>query len=186
MNPEQVPPAYIQQVGKVESGNNDLAKARTSSATGRFQFITGTWEQLRREHPELGLTKGGRTDRAQAERAFRVFTAKNAAAFQARMGREPDFSELYLSHFLGSGGAVAACSAAPETPAGAIVGQHVVRANPWMKGMSCGDLRAWAAKKMGVKGLAPILPPAGRGPARRLTTAELNEEALRRARGEPG
>ena len=184
MNPEQVPPAYVERVAQVESGGRDWAKAVGSSALGRFQFITGTWEGLRREHPELGLTKSGRTDRAQAERAFRVFTAKNAAAFRRAMGREPDLGELYLAHFLGSGGAVAACSARPETPAVQILGPAVGRANPWAKGMTCGDLRKWAAKKMQVEAPSIPRPPAGRGPARLLTTTDLNEASLRRARGE--
>jgi hypothetical protein len=180
VNPEEIPPAYIERVAQVESRGNDLAKGIGSSALGRFQFVKGTWEGLRRENPQLALTASGRTDRAQAERAFRVFTATNARAFRAGMGREPDFAELYLAHFLGSGGAVAACAAHPATPAAEVLGSAVGRANPGARGMTCGDLRKWAAKKMQVP--SPALPPAGKPP--KLSTTDLNDESLRRARGE--
>jgi hypothetical protein len=186
MTPEQVPASYVTQVAKVESGGNPNARAATSSAGGLFQFVTPTWEGLRREHPELGLTKNGRFDPAQAEKAFRVFTAKNAQAYRRAMGREPSLSELYLAHFLGSGTAVAACTAAPGTLAANILGPAAVRANPFLRGMTCGQLREWARRKVpDMLPVTPVLPPAGRGPAKRMTSADdLNDEQLRRLRGE--
>jgi hypothetical protein len=79
----------------------------------------------------------------------------------------------YLAHFAGPRGAVGILNADPATPAGAILGPAVVKANPFLARMTAGDLAAWADRKMGGKTaplamsgpVAPSAPTAAAGAA---------------------
>lgn len=184
MNPEGISPAYLARVAQVESGGNPKAKAATSSATGLFQFTTGTWEGLMQQYPGLQLRRDGRTDPAQATRAMRQFTSDNARQFFGSVRREPTPSESYLCHFLGCGVAVRIVEADPRGPCGPVVGPAVVRANPFIKGMSCGALREWARKKV-PDVLDPNAPIPPLVPRQAGSTDSLNDAELRRVTGAP-
>lgn len=122
---------YLNTIRAKESGGNDLAKNPNSTATGRYQFTTGTWNALARQHPELGLTPNGRTDPAQQEKAIRVFTDQNAKALTAA-GIPINPQNLYGAHFLGAGGAKQFIPGAinnPDAPAASLVGPGVASAN---------------------------------------------------------
>jgi hypothetical protein len=121
---------YLLAQARIESGLDPNARARTSSATGLFQFIDQTWlSTMDRHGDELGFgqlaaaidSSGGRariTDptmrdaimslrfdpRASALMAG-ALASDNSAALSGVLGREPDASELYLAHFLGADGA---------------------------------------------------------------------------------
>lgn len=117
-------------IGK-ESGGNPSAKNQNSSATGLGQFTKGTWEALRKEHPELGLTPDGRTDPEQSKRALVVFTQKNAAGLKSA-GFDPNPGNLYVSHFLGIGGAkkmLSGLNSDPNAPATSYADPASVAAN---------------------------------------------------------
>lgn len=158
---QDIPAAYVQRIAQYESGGNALARARGSSALGLFQFTAGTWRSLRAQHPELNLTLDGRTDTRQSERALRAFTADNAAFLRFRLGRQARLSELYLAHFLGQGGALAVITCPPAASIVHAVGAVVVRANAFLRGMSCADVIRWAELRMPAD---PTYLPAGRGP----------------------
>lgn len=106
---------YFAQLRAKESSGDDAARPATSSAQGRYQFTAATWAQLRADHPELGLTEGGRADADQQERAIRVFTAQNKTALEAA-GREASPENLYLAHFMGAGGATEFLAKYAKTP----------------------------------------------------------------------
>jgi hypothetical protein len=181
MNPDGISPAYLARVAQIESGGNPAAKAKSSTATGLFQFVDGTWMGLLRQYPKLRLTPGGRTDPAQSERAMRQFTADNAKIFVALVKREPTPSESYLSHFLGVTVATKIVLADPLGPCAPVVGAAVIRANPFIKGMSCGALREWSRKKVPDDlSLAAAMPGA---PPRGLDHEDLNARELTRVRG---
>ncbi|WP_236672351.1 lytic transglycosylase domain-containing protein [Croceicoccus sp. YJ47] len=142
---------FMMAQARIESGLNPSARARTSSATGLYQFIDSTWLATLDRHGEaLGYgaaaraiaMRGGRavvTDPAQhaAIMALRYDPQANAlmagalandnrAALTPVLGREPDSAELYLAHFLGAGGAsrfLTALNAAPEQSAAAVMPQ---------------------------------------------------------------
>ena len=132
---------YLLAQATLESGLDADAKARTSSATGLFQFIDSTWLETMHRHGEsLGLgryaaqisTNGGRAKVADPAMRGQILALRNdpkAASLMAAalaednksalmpvLGREPDANELYLAHFMGSGGAAKFLRAMQDDP----------------------------------------------------------------------
>lgn len=125
---------YLSTLRSRESGGNDAARNPNSTATGRYQFTAGTWADLARKYPQLGLTPDGRTDPAQQERAIQAFTEDNRKALQAA-GIAPSDANLYTAHFLGAGGARNFLSALQQDPtvlAADVVDPRAVAANRTM------------------------------------------------------
>jgi hypothetical protein len=79
-----------------------------------------------------------------------VYAAENRDML-TRRGFEPTEGNIYLAHFAGPGGASALLGADPSASAGAILGEKVVKANPFLKNMTVADIKDWAAKKMSGK-----------------------------------
>ncbi|MCB9978450.1 MAG: transglycosylase SLT domain-containing protein [Rhodospirillales bacterium] len=127
-------------VGKAaqESGFDPNAKARTSSATGLYQFIEKTWLTMVRNHGEkYGLgdyasqidAKGRVNDPALRREILALrkdpeasammaaeYAADNKRILEQTWGGEVGGTELYLAHFLGAGGAGALLKALDENP----------------------------------------------------------------------
>jgi hypothetical protein len=151
---------YLFNQARIESGLNPNARARTSSATGLFQFIEQTWLATVHQHgAEHGLGwAAGAIDRGangryhvadpamrraildlrrQPEAASAMaaeFAADNRAFLERRLGRAAEPVDLYLAHFLGAGGAsrfLAAHEANPNASAAAIM-PSAARANRWV------------------------------------------------------
>ncbi|MCL6251671.1 lytic transglycosylase domain-containing protein [Altererythrobacter sp. KTW20L] len=148
--------SYLLAQARIESGLDPEAEARTSSATGLFQFIDQTWLSTLDRHGErLGLghlsqaidSSSGRarvddpatraaildlrTDPDVASLMAGALAGDNRATLLPVLGREPDASELYLAHFLGPAGAsqfLGALGSNPETSAAAIL-PRAARAN---------------------------------------------------------
>lgn len=122
---------YLYNQAKVESGLRPDAKARTSSATGLYQFIDQSWlGALKRHGAEHGLAWAAnaiRTDargrltiadpglrtaimnlrnEPEASALMAAETAReNGAAIAAATGRTANATDLYMGHFLGPRGA---------------------------------------------------------------------------------
>ena len=124
--------SYVNRVFATENARRD-PKARPrdkdgnllSSALGHFQFTGETWERLRRQYPELGLTRSygtedndldGRLDNAQQMRAMMKLTEENAAGLR-KAGFVVTEANLYLAHFAGLDGAKKLLTADPTAPA---------------------------------------------------------------------
>ncbi|NBN64125.1 lysozyme family protein [Pannonibacter tanglangensis] len=137
---------YFSAIRQAESGGNDAAKNPASTATGRYQFIKQTWDGLVARYPEAGLTPDGRLDPAQQEIAIRLFTSENENTL-GRAGIAITNGTRYAAHFLGAGGAVNVLTKPDADPISAHVGRDVLRANPFLDGMTVGDFKAWADRK---------------------------------------
>lgn len=122
---------YLVKTAQRESSMNPSAQAKTSSATGLFQFIESTWlETMKLSGDELGLGQyaaaiavdaNGRynvADPAQRKEILALrkdpeissmmagaLTRRNAELLDRKIGRQPSDGELYIAHFLGAGGA---------------------------------------------------------------------------------
>ncbi|UGA46670.1 hypothetical protein HU230_0011760 [Bradyrhizobium quebecense] len=96
-----------------------------------------------------------KTDPALSREMTAAYAADNGGILKGA-GLPVTPGTQYLAHFAGPQGAVGILSADPSTPAGAVLGAKVVKANPFVANMSAGDLAAWADRKMGGKGTAPM------------------------------
>lgn len=96
----------------IESAFDYKVKAKTSSATGWFQFIDATWDQMLEQHGskyQLPADDGQRSLRKDP-RANALMGAEflkgNYEIIQKELGRQPSDTDLYLAHFMGAAGAV--------------------------------------------------------------------------------
>ncbi|TGD96283.1 transglycosylase SLT domain protein [Methylobacterium nonmethylotrophicum] len=116
-------PVLLMAVADKESSFLTEVQARTSSATGLYQFIERTWLQVMREFGarhgyarEAGLIGEDNSVTDPAERARILdlrrdpslsallageMLKRDAARIAARIGRELTLGETYLAHFLG-------------------------------------------------------------------------------------
>ncbi len=137
---------YLFNQARVESALNPAAKAKTSSASGLFQFTRQTWLATVKDHgTEHGMgwaadaiTKGAdgtyritnpnlgpsvldmRFDADAASAMAAEFASDNRDYLSQRLGRDVESVDLYLAHFLGAAGAakfLSAHASAPDTPA---------------------------------------------------------------------
>lgn len=123
--------SYLLKTAMQESSLDPQAKARTSSASGLFQFVERTWlDVLKDKGEELGLGRyanqiqrspSGRlhvSDPSQRREILALrhdpevsalvagaLTERNAAYLEKKLGRAASDGELYMAHFLGGRGA---------------------------------------------------------------------------------
>ena len=135
---------YLLNQAKTESGLDPDARARTSSASGLYQFIDQSWLGVVKQHgAKHGLgwaadairQRGGRwtVDPAMRQAVFDLrdqpepaalmageFASDNAEGLSRALGRQPSATDLYFAHFMGLEGAsrfLRAASADPDAPA---------------------------------------------------------------------
>lgn len=156
---------------RAESGGDTSATNPNSSATGDFQFTNPTWTALRQQHPELGLTADGRTDPAQSQVAAKQLATDNLAYMLAHGVQNPTEGQAYLAHFAGAPTATNLVQADPSTPISQIMSPQQVAANPFLRGMTAGQVQDWAAQKMGGAGTPPTQVQQPQFPANNYTQA---------------
>ena len=134
---------YLINQARVESGFDPAAQARTSTATGLYQFIEQSWLGVVKAHGDAhgmgwaaaaimqgpdhrwhvgdAATRdailGLRRDPAAAATMAAELAADNKGALETRLGRPVAPVDLYLAHFLGLGGATRFLRAADADPA---------------------------------------------------------------------
>lgn len=170
-----------------ESGGNDRATNRLgSSASGRYQFIEGTFKgYYRRVYGGSAASadaawRNQRFDVDVQEKLMDALIADNSAALR-RIGVPRTTGNMYVMHVLGSGDGPKVLQAAADTPVARILSADVIRGNPTYFGGGKSASEAIAAIHKAVGGRSASVP-AGRGGAgavRDGTEAELlRDEAL--------
>jgi hypothetical protein len=156
----------IDSIIGAESGGDPNAKNPNSSATGAGQFISSTWlDTIRAARPDLAQGKSDqellalRSDPQLSREMTEAYAAQNGAIL-SKAGHPVTPGTTYLAHFSGPQGAVAVLSADPSTPIDKVLTPAAIKANPFLQGMTAGDLRAWADRKMGGSQPAPASPAA--------------------------
>jgi hypothetical protein len=133
---------FLMRTAQRESSFDAGARARTSSASGLFQFIDQTWMAMVSRHGEkhgygemaaaISQDANGRFSISDPQMRARVLdlrfepeaasvmagelAAENAAHLRTAIGREPSSGELYAAHFLGAGGAARLINAVQAEP----------------------------------------------------------------------
>ena len=145
-----------------ESGGNDANVNPVSHATGRYQFVDGTWKDIMQRHPDLGLTPDGRMDPAQQEKAKAAYDQDNAKVLQTA-GYEPNQTNERLAMRFGAGGATKVLGADPSAPMSSVMSQNVLAMNPDLRNATAGGtIQRYAS--LG----APQLPPDAQATVRAL------------------
>lgn len=147
-------PKELAAKASIESNFKSDAKAKTSSATGTFQFIDSTWlsevakaSKHKMAPKELkayaGLFNNGKFTGTDQQKRELLALRKNAgvsafvgASFTAgnkndlaQSGIQATAGNTYLAHFLGIGGARKLLSADPNASAADVVGMKAAKAN---------------------------------------------------------
>ena len=147
-----------------ESAFNATAKNPNSTATGAGQFIEDTWlNTIKKHRPDLYNGKSReevlalRKNYDVAVEMTQRHLEDNISAIKSA-GHEPTLANGYLAHFAGVGGAKALLSSDEKRDAATVMAEAsggstsraaLIRANPFLEGMTVSDIKAWSARKMG-------------------------------------
>lgn len=111
-----VDPSLMQAFAVVESDLNPNAKASTSSAAGLYQFIRSTWnEQIKKFGQKYGIKGNASPFDVEAATLLASEYVKQNQRYISRTKPDTNFTDLYLTHFLGPGGANKFLSLSPDT-----------------------------------------------------------------------
>ncbi|QEN85230.1 M23 family metallopeptidase [Labrys sp. KNU-23] len=176
---------FVGRIITIESANKCNAANPLSTAVGLGQFIESTWMTTIRLHrPDLLVGRSRqevlamRTNCDLARAMTTAHTRDNAAVIR-QAGHAVTPGNLYLAHFLGSGGAVKALRGPQNSLISDVFGAAHVRANPFEQGKTLSFLIAWAAKKMGAAISGSSTPSQDTG------TATVSNEPLAKFASDP-
>jgi hypothetical protein len=111
-----VDPGLLATMASIESGFNANAKAKTSSASGLFQFINSTWNNMLSKYgAKYGIPAGTSQLDARANALMGAeYLKENQKYLESKLGRKATDTDLYTAHFLGAGGAVSLLKGNPD------------------------------------------------------------------------
>lgn len=162
--------ALIEQIIRVESAGDPNAKNTRSTATGLGQFISSTWLRMMQSYrPDLVATLSRdellnlRRDPTLSREMVKKLAQENENYLRNR-GHQITAGRLYLAHFLGPEGANRVLRASPDNTILNLMGDDVVRANPFLAQYTVADLRNWADRKMRGRGRAATAVAAAPAP----------------------
>ena len=147
----EIPDDYWPMLSKIESADQPYVQAKSSSASGLYQFIRSTWiGEGGTWGPTLRPAFGGLKPSVEEQLArAKTFTAKNAAVLKAK-GIPINKASLYAAHFFGAGMAAKVIGADVNARADLIAGEAATEANPSiLKGKTVGQFLAWLHGKTG-------------------------------------
>jgi len=123
---------YLKKVAQVESSGSAIAKAPTSSASGLFQFTKGTWEEMTKAMGK-NYSLQDRFDPVKSAEVAAFMTRQRKSQIEEATGREASDVDLYLTHFLGAGGAskfLKAMDNNPNASAATVASPEQITSNP--------------------------------------------------------
>jgi hypothetical protein len=160
--PSDIPDDYWPMLAQIESGNRPYVKAGSSSASGLYQFIRGTWiAEGGRWGADMSQAFGGLQPSAeeQLERA-KSFTAKNANYLRTK-GVPINKASLYAAHFFGAPVAAKVIAADVNARADEIAGPLATERQPLdpprQDGRRVPDLAAHQDRSLGAMNILAAL-----------------------------
>lgn len=112
-----VEPSLLIAIAAVESGFNPSAKASTSSAAGLFQFISSTWNAMVNKYGSMfGIPSGTSALDGRANAVLGACYIKENAQVVKKIKGSVSATDVYMAHFLGSGGVKQFLTAMMKTP----------------------------------------------------------------------
>lgn len=123
---------YLKKVAQVESSGSAIAKAPTSSASGLFQFTKSTWEEMTKAMGK-NYSLQDRFDPVKSAEVAAFMTRQRKSQIEEATGREASDVDLYLTHFLGAGGAskfLKAMDTNPNASAATVASPEQINSNP--------------------------------------------------------
>jgi len=152
-----IPDDYWPMLSRIESADRPYVQAKSSTASGLYQFIRktwlgegGTWGETAAGKAILRPAFGGLkpTHEEQLRRA-KTFTAKNAAYLKTR-AIPINKASLYAAHFFGPVTAAAVIGADVEARADLIAGEAATKANrSILEDKTVGQFLTWLNGKTG-------------------------------------
>lgn len=150
-----VDPALMASMAFVESNFKAAVRPGTSAAQGLYQFIPSTWQAMLKKYAKkYGIDPNTSPSDPRANALMGAeYLKENQQILESKLGRPVTGTDLYLSHFLGSGGGPRLLKA----PSGDLATQHVdasaARANPTVfysggRPKTVGEIIAWANKRI--------------------------------------
>lgn len=110
-------PATMLAFGDMESGFQPGISAKTSSATGLYQFVASTWQAMVTKYGARYNVGFGQINDATANALMGgQFLCDNVAILKSKGISNPTPGQCYIVHFAGSGGGPAMILAAQKTP----------------------------------------------------------------------
>lgn len=148
---DTIPEDYWPMLAQIESGNRPYIRATTSSASGLYQFVRGTWEGEGGAWGDGTGAFGGLMPSVEEQlQRVKTYTAKSADYLRSK-GISLNKASLYAAHFLGAGTAAKVIAADVAASAGDIAGAAATRANPSiLEDKTVGQFLSWLHHKTGV------------------------------------
>ncbi len=189
--------AYLVQQASAESSFDPAAKAKTSSASGLYQFIERTWLSMVDKYGAKhgietdGKTRGELLDMRNDPRAASLMAAElasdNEKFLKSHTNIEIGSTELYFAHFMGAGGAASFLNARNENPLqqAALLFPKAAKANKNVfydqstgRAKTLDEVYAFFDKKFDVKESSPANIQIAQAPTKPAPTLQQNHNSL--------
>ena len=150
---------YVKKIAQAESTNRPGVKNPNGSATGLYQFIETTWNEVSNKY-KLNYTLNDRKDPRKSEIVMRLFTQDNEKIMKSALGRDLSDGDRYMTHFLGTGGATKffrEYSKNPNASVNTVMSQKAIADNRHVTTNKDGSLKKlsdvydWANRHMNIK-----------------------------------
>lgn len=139
-----IPANTLDVIKQIESKGKWWAKNSNSTAAGIYQITESTWNGIREQAPELGLTENGRlsSNPEQQEKAMKWLTEQNAITL---LVNELDTSveNLYAAHFLGVQTAVKVLGAKGNAKVKSFVSEDTLTKNGLKPSIKVKEFKEW-------------------------------------------